>query len=177
MKRLLALLTLSLALGVSTLAQQASPASQPTKEDIERYYKVMNVRQMMKDIMDAMSKQVKQLMREQIAKREPSMKPDEIARVEEHMDTMLKGIDFEEMLQAMTPVYQKHLTKGDLEAIIAFYSSPAGQKILKEMPAMTAEAMQASSGIMRKQMDVVMQKTEEFITAMQKDAKSSEKPN
>ena len=30
-------------------------------------------------------------------------------------------------------IYQKHLTKADLAAITAF--SPAGQKILKEMPA------------------------------------------
>ena len=40
----------------------------------------------------------------------------------------------------MVPVYQKHLSKSDVEEMIKFYSTPTGQKILREMPAMTAEA-------------------------------------
>ncbi len=45
----------------------------------------------------------------------------------------------------MVPVYEKHLTKGEVDALVAFYSDPKGQKILNEMPAMTSEAMQAAS--------------------------------
>jgi hypothetical protein len=48
----------------------------------------------------------------------------------------------------MVPIYQKHLSQSDLDAIIAFYSSPVGQKLLKEQRAMMAEGMQAGQDIM-----------------------------
>ena len=47
------------------------------------------------------------------------------------------------MLDDMIPVYQKHLTKSDVDEMIKFYSTPTGQKFLREMPAMTAEGMEA----------------------------------
>lgn len=36
------------------------------------------------------------------------------------------------MTEAMVTVYQKHFTKSDVEALIGFYSSPTGQKMLRE---------------------------------------------
>ena len=46
----------------------------------------------------------------------------------------------------MVPVYQKHFTKVEMDALAEFYTAPTGQKILKEMPEVVTEAMQASSG-------------------------------
>jgi len=37
------------------------------------------------------------------------------------------------MLDAMVPVYQKHLTKGEGGRAGGFYSSATGQKLIKEM--------------------------------------------
>jgi hypothetical protein len=45
----------------------------------------------------------------------------------------------------------------------AFYSSPTGQKLLREMPAMTSEAMQASYGRLQKQMEAVAERAEKAI--------------
>ena len=96
-------------------------------------------------------------------------------KVGRQMNDFLQGLDLEAMLQAMTPVYQKHLTKPDLDAMTAFYSSPAGQRILNEMPAITAEAMQASTALVRKQMEVAERKTDELVAAMEKDTKAKSK--
>jgi hypothetical protein len=132
----------------------------------------------MKNVIEATSKQMRQLMHEELQKRIPNAPPDMLTKLDKLMDDSLKQIDFEEMLQAMTPVYQKHFSKSDLDALIAFYSSPAGQKILKELPAITSEAMSASTGIMRKQMDLVMEKTQELVASMEKDATDTKKqPN
>ena len=73
----------------------------------------------------------------------------------------------------MTPVYQKHLTKGDVDALVTFYSSPTGQKVLKEMPAMTGEAMQASSGIMKKMMAQAQERVQTEIAQMQKETEGN----
>jgi hypothetical protein len=51
---------------------------------------------------------------------------------------------------------KRHLTKTDLEAVIAFYKSSAGQKILKEQPAMMAEGMQAGQDIMIKRLPAIL---------------------
>jgi uncharacterized protein len=74
------------------------------------------------------------------------------------------------MIQAMVPAYQKHMTKGDLDVIVAFYSSPTGQKLLRETPAMTAESMQTMMPIMQKYMEKVQNRVQEQTTAMLKQA-------
>jgi hypothetical protein len=47
----------------------------------------------------------------------------------------------EEMLTDMTAIYQKHLSKDDVEGLITFYSSPAGQHLLDAQPAIAQEYM------------------------------------
>ena len=34
------------------------------------------------------------------------------------------------MMQSMVPAYQKHFTKGDIDNLVAFYSSPTGEKVI-----------------------------------------------
>ncbi|CAM3604200.1 DUF2059 domain-containing protein [Elizabethkingia occulta] len=48
--------------------------------------------------------------------------------------------DFEELL---IPIYSKYYTEKELDDIIAFYKTPTGQKVIKTMPDMTKESMQA----------------------------------
>jgi hypothetical protein len=55
---------------------------------------------------------------------------------------MFQNMPMDEMLQAMIPAYQKHLTEGDINYLIAFYSSPTGAKLVRELPEMMAEGMQ-----------------------------------
>jgi hypothetical protein len=50
----------------------------------------------------------------------------------------------------MIPSYQKHFTRGDIQAMNAFYSSPVGQKVLQELPDVTQEGMQAALPIISK---------------------------
>ncbi len=76
------------------------------------------------------------------------------------------------MLQATIPVYQKHWTKADVDAMVAFYSTPTGQKMLKELPATMAEAMQAITPIMRKRMDAMTERVHQEVAQMVKDSKT-----
>ncbi len=68
----------------------------------------------------------------------------------------------------MVPAYQKHFTKGDMDALIAFYSTPTGQKVLRELPAVTAEGMQAMMPIMRKSVDKMTERAENEVAQMMK---------
>src|ERR1700687_673232 len=81
-------------------------------------------------------------------------------RIDDRFDDgcMFQNMPMDEMTQAMVPAYQKHLTKGDIDNLVAFYSSPTGAKLLREMPSMLAEAMQSMMPIMTKYMETVQQR-------------------
>jgi len=72
----------------------------------------------------------------------------------------------QEMLEATIPVYQRHLTRTDLQAMTVFYSSPVGQKLLREQPAMVQESMQAASGIQQRIARTVFQKIDQQVEQM-----------
>lgn len=47
----------------------------------------------------------------------------------------------DKMVEGITPIYQKLLTLKDLEDILAFYDTPAGQKLSASTPVMAKEVM------------------------------------
>jgi uncharacterized protein len=52
-----------------------------------------------------------------------------------------KELDMGELIEQILPVYDKYYTLEDLRAVNGFYSSPAGQKILKTLPEVMQESM------------------------------------
>lgn len=177
MKRTSLALVMCLLFASASFAQQSAADARASKADIERYLDVMNTRSMFKSMMDAMTKQVHAMVHDQL-KNQQNLPLDYEARMDKMTDDMLRDFPFEDVLQAMIPVYQKHLTKGDVDGLVAFYSSPTGQKVLKEMPAMTAEAMQAAMPIAQKMMAKTMQSVQDQIAQMQKadDASTKKQP-
>jgi len=105
----------------------------------------------------------------------PNLPPDAEEQMNKSFDKALADMPINDLLDAMEPVYAKHFTKGDIDALIAFYSTPVGKKMLAEMPAITQEAMQASFGVTQKYMDHVMEQVNQQIAQMQKDAQPDPK--
>jgi uncharacterized protein len=172
MKRILLAAAIILAMCGYVGAQQ-NPADAPaTKEEIQKYLQVMHSRDMMTKMVDAMSKPMHEMMHEQYLKGKDRLPADFEARMNKMMDDMMKSFPWDEMLEAMVPVYQKHLTKGDVDALVAFYSTPTGQKLIKEMPEITAEAMQQMMPLMRKSIDAMTQRMQEEVAAMVRESEN-----
>lgn len=166
-------LTTSLCLVFVTLgaAQQNAPDSPATKDDVEKYLEVTHARDTMKQMMDVMTKQMHQMVHQQISKDIEKLPPDFETRMNKMMDDMLRNFPVDEMLEATIPVYQKHWTKGDVDAMVAFYSTPTGQKILRELPTTMAEAMQAMQPIMQKRTHEMMDRVQQEVAQMVKGSK------
>ena len=160
MHRFLAVLLL---LTTSALAQQTGVDTPATRDDVLQLFSVMNIKQQMRAIMDSMMQQQKSLVHDMARRKKPNVTTEELGRVDRIMDESVKDFPIEGILDDMVPVYQKHLTSADVSAMSAFYSSPTGQKLLREMPAMTSEAMQASYGRLQKQMEAVAERAEKAI--------------
>ena len=174
MKRIFFALTACLVFALAGVAQQ-SPADFPaTKEDVERYLEVTHTRDMTKQIMEVMAKNVREMAHDQLSKDRASLPPDAEERINKRTDELLKNLPIEEILQAMIPVYQRHWTKGDVDNMIAFYATPTGQKLLKEMPQIMAEAMQATRPVMQKQMETVKQQLEQEVAQLKKEYKNGQ---
>jgi hypothetical protein len=150
-----------------SLAQQSDADAPASKADIERYLDAMHSRTMMKNMMGTMTIQMHKMVHEQMEK-QSNLPPDFEAKMDKITDDMFNNFPVDELIDVMIPVYQKHLTKGDIDALVAFYSSPAGQKFIKEMPAITSESMQAASGIIQKMSANAMQRVQDEIAQAQK---------
>lgn len=57
-------------------------------------------------------------------------------------DEFLKT-SLDDLVTLLAPIYQKHLSKADLEKVIEFYKSPAGKRFAEKSPFITQESMMA----------------------------------
>jgi len=142
---------------------QATPPDAPaSRDDILKLFDVMQIRQQMRSVMDEMLKQQKDLAHEMIRKRYPQTSAAKIAEFDRVMEESMREFPVDALLDDMIPVYIKHLTKADADAMSSFYSSPTGKKLLREMPAMTTEAMQVAYGRMEQQRDTLQKRLEDM---------------
>jgi hypothetical protein len=151
---------------------QSSDNDPATKDDIEVYLRTMHTHDMIQRTMEAMLKPMHQMFKDQIANGDGPIPTDAEHQFDKTMDELMKGMPFDQMMQAMIPVYQKHFTKGDITALNAFYSSPTGQKVLEELPAITGESMQAVMPIMNKYLDASKQRVQDQIKGIKKSGTS-----
>jgi hypothetical protein len=66
------------------------------------------------------------------------------------LDKAMNLFTVDEMIDDMAAIYQRHFTRDDVNAYIAFYSTPAGQHLLQITPV-----------IMQEYMPIVMQRLQE----------------
>lgn len=166
------IMSLVLLLGVASgvVFAQATNDEAATREDVEKLFTTMHIREQMHNMVEIVSKQSRQMAQDTLKKKAPRLTQKDLDRVNELTDQIWGQMDFEGMLGDMVPVYQRHLTKQDVSAMEAFYQTPTGQKLLREQPAMTAEAMQAMQPRMEKMMSSIMDQAEKMAKEAAKPA-------
>jgi uncharacterized protein len=169
-------LAVTLLVATAAFAQQPTPSTADTpasREDIQRLFEVMQIRQQMNQVMDAMMKQQSAMMHETLKKRYPQTSAQKIAQADRLIDETMKDMPMEAMLDDMIPIYQRHFSKTDIEAMSTFYASPTGQKMMQEMPALTSESMQAAYVRMQERMDAMMRRAEQIVNEDQQERKTT----
>jgi uncharacterized protein len=168
-------------LGISAaLGQVTAPVSNndapATKAQVEKLFGVMDIRQQTRNMMGSMQQQMQVMTNQTIKSRYPEITPAQMARMNRISSETLKDFPVDGMLDDMIPIYQKHLTQADVDAMIVFYSSPTGKKLMQQMPQITQEAMQASYKRMQKQIDAAVQRVEDMAKEEQQE-KQQQKDN
>jgi hypothetical protein len=80
---------------------------------------------MMENTLSAMRKQMHQMTHEQVLK-EKNLPSDFEARMDKITDDLFKNFPYEAIQDEMVPVYQKHFTKVEMDALAEFYTAPTG---------------------------------------------------
>jgi len=135
-------------IAVSQAAQPAprviSPGDQPDKEQLQKLFDVMRIKQQMDTMMSSMSTMMQQQISQQIKSMAgdslPADKQAELDKImHKYMERAMTLYPVTEMIGDMTAIYQKHMSKEDVDAYITFYNSPAGQHLLDEQPVIMKE--------------------------------------
>lgn len=146
-------------------APKTVPAGSPTREEILQLFDLLQISKTMEIAVQAARQQSVEMAEQMVRERAPDATVEQKKQfqtmIDEVMDEALGPAAIKEMLNATIPVYQRHLTKADLKAMVDFYSSPVGKKILREQPAMVRESMQAASGIQQRIARTVFQKIDQ----------------
>jgi uncharacterized protein len=158
MKSRTAIVSLLIGMLVSPLCAQTAADSPATRDEILALFNLMHVREQVQPAMEFVARQQRAIIHDNLKRQTPRISPENLAKLDQFTADIMKELPVDGMLEDMIPVYQKHLTRSDVDAMSAFYSSPTGQKLLREMPAMTTESMQAASPRIQALMDQVMER-------------------
>jgi hypothetical protein len=136
-------------------AAQAAPVTpadeQPTAEQLAKLFEVMRVKDQLASvtkIMPAMMQQQFSAQAKQMQKDHPEMatmtpqQQEAMAKVTgKFVERAMNLYTSDEMVADMSALYQKHLSRSDVDGMIVFYSSPAGQHMLDMVPVIMKEFM------------------------------------
>ena len=150
------------------LAQSASAPA--TREDILKLFAVMDTEAQVLQTMQQVMAQSQVMAHQAMKKRHPEMTSEQLARMDKESAEIARSFPVDQMVEDMIPVYQKHLTKADVDAMIGFYSSPSGKKILHDMPAIMVESMEAVYPRLQKNMDDILRRLDEQADEEEKKA-------
>jgi hypothetical protein len=150
------------------IAQTPSTQSEvaPSREQVMKFLEVTQAKSRVEQVFAGMAKQARIGAELGFKQKVPDASPEQLARVDAISDSIFKEFSVDELIDTIVPIYQKHLSKSDLDGILAFYASPTGLKLLKEMPAILSESMEAGGQIGRKKMEGINRRVEEQLQQM-----------
>jgi hypothetical protein len=135
-------------------AHDTTARDKPTREQLLTLFSVMRIRAQTEEMLKMVPAALQQQLQSEEQEVEISLSPgggeltddqkaarDEVTTKYFQMTASIYPMD--EMLNDMVEVYQRHLTREDVDAITAFYRSTPGQHILDAQPLMAKEVMPA----------------------------------
>ena len=132
-----------------------------THDQVMTLLDLLQIRKTMTTMIDGMKQAMKQGAETSFRERVPDPTPKQLEALHGMIDDAIGEMPLNELVEAMVPIYRRHLTKSDVEEMIRFFAGPVGQKLLREQPQMMQEGMRAGMAIQEKRMDQIMIKVRE----------------
>ena len=186
----LILAVLGIALSLPALAQKAPAAphkpaahpdtaaqgEKPSTEQVLRLLDLLRVKESIQISVDAMKEEMKGTAEQSFREKIPNPTPEQLQSVHSAVDDVFKTLVLDDLITDVVPIYQRHLTRSDVQAMITFYSSPAGKKIMREQPAIIKESMQATAAGQQKKMEVLLARLDLRVQRLIEDEQNKTAP-
>lgn len=145
-----------------------APAAQAASvDDLNRLIEVMHIRRQMTEMQKTMLDQYRPMLEKIAGEQLRGMTPQQRQKFQDIMSDMmaetLKAYPPDEMIHDMFPIYQKYLDHSDVEALVSFYSSPAGAKFLDIQPKIVRDFMAVLMPKMQDRMQVALRKMQQRV--------------
>ena len=158
--RILSILILCASLVYAADNPSASPSTAPTEASIKQLLEVAQSHKLVDSVMAQMDNLLQQTIA-QATKGQPI--PDKVQkdidqRRSELLALMKDLLDWKKLEPMYVRIYQKTFSQQEVDGMITFYKTPAGQAVIRKMPA----AMQNSIDEMQQMMGPVMQRIQQM---------------
>ena len=156
-----------LCLTMSGAAVADAAADQPSREQVLKLMTVMGVQQSVEESLARSQAGIKDAARETFFKNTPGTIDDATKKkVEEILDAE-PFFKFDDLSEAVIPIYQKNLSAADVQAGIDFYSSPSGKRILEKVPGILHDANESAGKIAEQKMEKYAEQLDRKLQVLQ----------
>jgi hypothetical protein len=159
---------LMLSCALPARAQGPTTISESKRQRVLELVEAMNQQTSMEKVVDAVVQEMDRIMDasfEELVNSSDAFTPEEKDRMlgerrvvselvaAKFRERFLREVDFPKLQQELfLTLYDKYFTEDEIVAIVAFYRTPAGQKTLRVLPELTAEAMRRSQELLGPQL-------------------------
>jgi uncharacterized protein len=150
----------------SAPARQADAAGNPPSEaSVKQLLEVMQAHKMLDATQAQMSAFMKQMMEQatQGQKITPQIQKDIDRRQSEMMSAFKEILDWNKLEPMYVRVYQKSFTQPELDGMIGFYKTTAGQAVINKMPVVMQNTMSEMQQMMQPMIQRMRQQQQEVV--------------
>lgn len=154
-------------------------ADQPSKQDVLKLFDLIHIKEQLESMQQDLAEQIAMSQLGDLDVQ--NLSPEQQGKLRDAMMATVQDVrnayPTQEMEDDLVGVYQKHLTKADVQAGITFFSSPSGQKFIMQAPDMMNEAVQVSSPKIQQRLEALRPKIDARIKeALAEPAPAEKKP-
>ncbi len=117
-----------------------SPTDRAKEADILRLVEMTGSKKMAQDMYAMLGAHMKTAILERFPEGEESERCRQV--LERFWQKLDARFDVDELVNRMMPIYDKYLTHEEIKALIAFYQTPVGQRLLEVTPQLTQESFE-----------------------------------
>ena len=169
------LIVAALFCSVAESAVCAADNNPPSEVSIKQLLEVTQARQLLDSMMSQIDAMMKNAMTQ--ATQGQHITPEiqkQIETFETEMTAAAKEmLDWNKLEPMYVRIYQKSFTQQDVDGMIAFYKTPAGQAVINKMPVVMQNMMTEMQQMMQPMMQRIQRKQQDVIAQIQAQKKKS----
>jgi hypothetical protein len=161
--------------GAAVAQVVALDSTPPSRAQVLKLMSAMGVQQTVDASLRATEDKVKLAARASYEKKNPGADAATLKKLDEVFDST-PLFTFDDIAEAVIPVYQKNLSAGDVQAGIDFYTSEAGKRLLEKIPVIVRETNESGGQLVQQKLKAYSEELERKLEAFQGQTDSQKPP-